>query len=197
MEDIEARKEISAAVRKLDTGNDGTGDGGSSGFDGFDVPLGHALAEADPAEWTPWQTHAAYEILGRYRHRLADAGIDYSAIPEPPAEVAAEHGTDWAGVEEGNFVVGFGRLAPTLMTEVQKIPGSRFDRRTKTAAVPASPATVEPLLSFIVRHRLDFSAGLVALVNKVEREREELVEVSRAADADVEVEDLGGDESCF
>lgn len=194
-EDIEARKEISAAVRALDSGNDGTCGGGSSGFDGFDAPLGHALAEADPAEWTPWQTRAAYEILGRYRHRLAGAGIDYSAISDPPAEPeeVGERGSDWAGVEDGNFVVGFGRLAPTLITEVQKIPGSRFDSRTKTAAIPASPAAVEPLVSFIVRHRLDFSPGLVELVDEVGREREERIEASRAADAKVEVEDLGGD----
>lgn len=89
--------------------------------------------------------------------------------------------------------MGFGRICPDLMAEVQKIPGARFDRRTRTAAIPASPAAVEPLLSFVIRHRLDFSPRLVELVNEVGREREELVEVSRAADAEVEVEGLGGE----
>lgn len=182
-------------MRVLASGGDDADVVSRSGFDGLDAVLGDALAEADPEEWSPWQTRAAYEILGRYFHWLAEAGIDYSAIPEPRVEPAdaGEHGSDWAGIEDGNFVVGFGRLAPALVTEVQKIPGAQFDRRTKAAAIPANPAALEPLLSFIARHRLDFSPGFVERVYEVSREREERVEASRASDAEVEVEGLGGE----
>ncbi|MGH3087717.1 MAG: DEAD/DEAH box helicase [Rubrobacteraceae bacterium] len=159
--------------------------------DEADAPLGRALAATDPADWTSGQARAAWRMLGKHRRRLADGGIDYSKIPEPP--VPKECGSNRVEVEGGDFVVGFGHLAPELVADVQRIPGSRFDLAARKGVVPATPAAVKPLISFVVRRGLDFSSGFVERVEEVAREREERVEASRAADADVEVEGLGGE----
>lgn len=181
---------LAAALRTLSARGDG------AGFDELEAPLGGVLAATDTDDWTLGQARAAWKMLGKYRHQLADAGIDYSAIPEPPAELpeAAGRESDRAGVrEDGDFVVRLGYLDPTLVAEVQRIPGTRFDATTRTAVVPASPAAVRPLLEFVARHGLDFSSELVERVWEVAREREEREAASRAADAALEVENLGGE----
>ncbi|MGI8910827.1 MAG: hypothetical protein ACR2JR_09795, partial [Rubrobacteraceae bacterium] len=103
--------------------------GYDAGFDELDAPLGASLTATDKTDWTLEQARAAWKMLGKYRHRLADLGIDYSAIPEPSAALleAAGHESDRAGVEDGNFVVRFERLAPGPVAEVQRISGARFD----------------------------------------------------------------------
>ncbi len=181
--------ELAAGLRTLSAHCDG------AGFDELDAPLGDALATADAGDWTPGQARAAWKMLGKYRHRLADGGIDYSAISEPPAErpEAAGRESDYAGVEHGDFIIRFGRLTPGPVAAVQRIPGVRFDLAAKRAIVPASPASVGALLEFVVRHGFDFSSDLVERAWEVAREREEREAASRAADANLTVEGLGGE----
>jgi SWI/SNF-related matrix-associated actin-dependent regulator of chromatin subfamily A-like protein 1 len=161
----------------------------------LDAPLGDALAITDPATWTPWQARAAWKMLGKYRHRLADGGIDYYAIPEPPAgpPEAAWHNANRVRVAEGDFIVRFGSLVPGLVAEVQRIPGGRFDASTRAAVIPAIPAAMRQLLAFVARHGLDFSSDIVERVWEVAREQEERMESSRSVDADLTVEGLGGE----
>ena len=182
-------EELAAGLRTLSAHCDGMG------FDELDAPLGDALAATDTWDWTPGQARAAWKMLGKYRHQLADCGIDYSALPEPPARLpeAAGRESDRAGVEDGDFVVRFGRLVPSLVAEVQRIPGVCFDLPTRSAVVPASPVAVGPLLKVVVRHDLDFSSDLVERVWAVGREQMERMESSRAADAALTVEGLGGE----
>jgi SWI/SNF-related matrix-associated actin-dependent regulator 1 of chromatin subfamily A len=181
--------ELAVGLRMLSARYDG------EGFDELDALLGDALATTDAGDWTPGQARAAWKMLGKYRQRLADGGIDYSAIPEPPAEPpqAAGRDSDRAGVEAGDFIVRLGRLVPGLVGAVQRIPGVRFDLATRRALVPASPASVGPLLSFVANHGFDFSSDLVERVWEVSREREEREVASRASDADLTVEGLGGE----
>ena len=70
---------LAVALRTLSARSDGRG------LDERDAPLGDTWAITDPATWTPWQARAAWKMLGKYHHRLADGGIDYYAIPEPSA----------------------------------------------------------------------------------------------------------------
>jgi hypothetical protein len=160
-------EELAAGLRTLSAHCDG------AGFDELDAPLGDALATTDAGDWTPGQARAAWKMLGKYRHRLAHGGIDYSTIPEPPAEPpeAAGRESDRVGVEAGDFIVWLGRLVPGPVAAVQRIPGVRFHLATKRAVVPANPASVGPLLAFVTRHGLDFSSDLVERVWEVARER--------------------------
>lgn len=76
---------------------------------------------------------------------------------------------------------------------MQRIPDARLDPAARTAVVPAGPVAAGPLLAFVARHRLDFSADLVEGVWEIARQRQESVATSRAADADLTVEGLGGE----
>jgi SWI/SNF-related matrix-associated actin-dependent regulator 1 of chromatin subfamily A len=184
---------LEAAVRTLAARCDGAAAEDGAGFNRLDARLGRKLAETPVAQWTPRQRRAAWAMLKKYRGQLAGLGIDYDAIPEPPVPEAKERAENWAGAaKSGGFVVGFG-YDPLLVAEVKRIPGRRFDREDKTWDVPASMEAIEPLLRFIAEHGFDFSAALVERAETVAGEHAERVEASRAEDAEIEVEGLGGE----
>lgn len=78
------------------------------------------MAATDAADWTCEQARAAWKMLGKHLHQLANFGIDCSAIPEPPTELPEAVGreSNRAGVEDGEFVTRFGRLVPGLVAGV-------------------------------------------------------------------------------
>ena len=167
-------------------------DDGRAELDGFDAPLGRILAATDEAGWTPGRTRAARKMLGKYRRTLSERSLIHSEKVPELAAGSAGNGSNRVGVEDGEFVVRFGSLAPEPVAGVQRIPGARFDAASRTAVVPASPAAVGPLLEFVGRHGFDFSDDLVERVWEVAHEREERMASSRAASADLAVEGLGG-----
>jgi SNF2 family DNA or RNA helicase len=181
------REAVSRAVRVL------AAHSGGESFDVPEAPLLRGLAAADPASWTPGQTRAAWKALGKYRRQLVEMGVGYSAIPEPCVPEPEERGPDRVEVEDGDFLVRFGRLAPGAVAEVQRIPGANFDAASRTAVAPASQVAVKPLMEFVARHGLDFSEDLVERLWQIAREHEKRAEDSRAADADLAVEGLGGE----
>jgi len=123
-----------------------------------------------------------------------DAGALSAAIGALAARSGgAKPGAGRAVVEDGDFVVRFDRLVPGPVAEVQRVPGARLDAATRSAWIPASSAALGPLLSLVARHGLGFSDEVVVRAREVDRERGEREAASRAADADVEVEGLGGE----
>lgn len=54
------------------------------GFSAIDGDFGHRLATIPDERMSPKQKRAAWTMLRKYRGQLADAGIDFDAIPEPP-----------------------------------------------------------------------------------------------------------------
>lgn len=101
--------------------------------------------------------------------------------------------------QSGDFRIGFA-YDPTLVGEVKQIPGRRFDGATKTWKVPATAEAIGPLLEFVSENHIDFSLKFVERTQKLiveaenaAAEAEEKIEASRAADADIKVEGLGGE----
>ncbi len=176
------RAALATAVRRLSAHAD---------MDELDAALGRTLAARDAADWTPGQARAAWTMLGKYHQRLTDAGIDSTALPEPPE--ATESEPTRVRVADGDFVVAFDRLDPVLVADVQRIPDVRLDPATRTAVVPAGPVAVGSLLAFVARHGLDFSPSLVERVWEIAHERQERMATSQAADADLAVDGLGGE----
>ncbi len=184
---------LEAAVSTLAARCDGAAAEDGQGFNRIDAALGRRLAQTPVSRWTPRQRRAAWTMLAKYRGQLAGLSIDYGAIPAPPVPEATERAINWAGVaEDGGFVVGFG-YDPELVDAVKRIPGRRFQSEDKTWAVPASMEAIEPLLRFIAENGFDFSAALVERAQEIAGEHAERVEASRAEDAEIEVEGLGGE----
>lgn len=184
---------LEAAVRTLAARCDGAATEDAAGFNRLDAPLGRKLALTPFGQWTPRQRRAAWSMIAKYRAQLESLAIDYDAIPEPPVPAPTERAENWASVTtDGRFVVGFA-YAPEFVAAVKGIPGRRFDRETKNWAVPASMEAIEPLLRFIAEHGFDFSAALVERATEIAGEHAEKVEASRAEDAEIEIEGLGGE----
>ena len=78
------------------------------------------------------------------------------------------------------------------MSRVKGIPGRRFDRETKSWSVPASQESVGPLVSFAGVNGFLLGEGVKERIARVRQEHDEKLVASRAADADIEVEGLGG-----
>lgn len=160
------------------------------GFNKFDAPLGHSLAEKSVEQWTPRQTRAAWRMLAKYHGQLSAAGIDYSAIPEPPAP---QNGSaKLIGANDKNFVVSFA-YDPALVTAVKEIPGRKFDGASKKWTIPANASAVEPLFKFYQRHSFDIDGTALNLMAALTEQRAERIEASRAADAQIEIVGLGGE----
>ena len=100
---------------------------------------------------------------------------------------------------EGGFVVGF-EYDPELVGEVKQIPGRRFNGTTKTWKIPATAEAVGPLLEFVGENDFDFSPRFVERAEELTAEAEKAaaeagarIEASKAADAKLQVEGLGGE----
>lgn len=190
------REELAEAVSALAARCDGAAAQDGAGYSRLDAPLGRKLAATNPATWTPRQTRAAWSMLSKYRGQLSEAGIDYAAIPEPPIPERAGGATEGHRVsapKDGGFVVALAEYDPDIVAEIKAIPGRRFDGATKVWSLPASLEVLEPLVRLIASHDLDYSDVVVERVQEVAGEHEEKVEASKAADADLQVEGLGGE----
>jgi hypothetical protein len=160
------------------------------GFNKFDTPLGMSLAALPSERWTPRQARAAWRLLAKYHGQLSNAGIDYSAIPEPPQ---AQNGTSrLIAANDSFFVVSFA-YDPALVTAVKELPGRKFVPASKKWTVPANASTVEPLFKFYQAHNFDIDGTALNLMAKLTEQREVRIEQSRAADATIEVAGLGGE----
>jgi SNF2 family DNA or RNA helicase len=162
------------------------------GFNKFDTPLGMRLAELPAENWTPRQARSAWRLLAKYRRQLSVAGIDYNAIPEPPPAQTQSGTTRLIAANDKYFMVSFG-YDPALVNAVKELPGRRFDGASKKWTVPANASAVEPLFRFYQQHNFDIDGTALNLMSALTEQRAERIESSRAADAVIEVQGLGGE----
>ena len=117
------------------------------GYSKADGSIGRAIVAVPPAEWDAEFTRTAWVVLRKYRGQLERQGIDFAAIPEPPAEaatdrdhvrhvaaprlaeagaraVAAESSVDY---RDGEYVVTFVQYDSKLVSAVKAIPGRRWN----------------------------------------------------------------------
>lgn len=111
------------------------------GYSKSDGPFGHLLAQTPPEAWSPDVVRGAYAMLRRYRGQLAAHGIDFDAIPEPPAgeESRAVRSVDHL---DDRFVLRF-PYDPAMIARVKDLPGRRWNAVDKVWTSPHSQALVD------------------------------------------------------
>lgn len=168
----------------------------SVGFNKFDAPFARSLAAAP--EWTASQRRAAWLMLKKYEKQLAARGIDYAALAEPTKPAAAPKRIS-VNEKHTQFLVIFPYDA-SLVARVRDLPKRRFDGAAKMWTVPAKAEHVEAVLRFAERNGFEVSQAVRDLCAELEAaeqikvvEREVAVEASRAEDAELVIEGLGGE----
>lgn len=169
------RMSLEYAVRCLAAVCDGAMSLDGSGYNGTDAKFGHRLAELPEEAWTPAMRREAWEMLGKYRHQLANFGVVYDLIPVPPrvdediqadARQAARrqltayrsNGSREAPPAERTvtfegevFVVRF-PYDQVLVGEMRGVPGRRWEPMRKVNTIPPVPYAVRALVAFTDRH---------------------------------------------
>lgn len=182
--------ELKRAIHFLASRCDGAIKQDRAGLNKIDTHLGHQLASLN--SWTPRQARAAWRMLRKYRVQLQEAGIDYAAIPEPPKITDQDYAPKRITCSDSAFVVHFPYDAD-LVSAVKQIPTARFQHDSKTWAVRAQVASIEPLLRFVVENNFEFADKVVDLIDSTASTHTEAVQASRAEDAEIKIDGLGGE----
>lgn len=181
---------LAEAVRALAQVCDGAIAPDGQGFNGVDTRMGRRLARVDERTWTGRQTRALWRMLGKYRGQLERRGIDYAAIPVPPEAGPAAART--MEVEDERFVLRF-PYDPVMVAAVKAIRGARFTKEPAPAwTVPAAVPAAEPLLGLVADHDFEPSDRAVETLEALALQVAEVRDASRAHDADLVVDGLGG-----
>jgi len=182
---------------------DGAHSRDNTGFNRYDAALGHSLAAVSFESWTPGQTRAAWKMLRKYRGQLANAGIDYDAIPEPPKppdrisiekprSQPASVNQKTVSIDTNQILIRF-PYDPGLVEAVKEIPGRKWEPERKVWTVPITTGALAKLKEFIGRYGFSGDVDkVVDLAGRTEALATESIEASKAASAEIEVEGLGG-----
>ncbi len=191
------------AVRLLAGHCDGAYQRDEAGFNRYDTDLGHQLAERAFETWTPGQKRTAWKMLRKYRSQLSTYGVDYHAIPEPPAAekalpraipspTTAPLVSKTVTVEKDQILIRF-PYDPGLVEAVKEIPGRKWDPARKIWAIPLTTAALAKLREFVTGYGFEGDVDKVMdLASTTEKLAQESIEASKAASAEIEVEGLGG-----
>lgn len=112
-----------------------------AGYSKSDGGFGHLLAATPPEAWSPDVVRGAYVMLRKYKNQLANHGLDFDVIPEPPAGETCRNlrAVDFA---DDRFTLRFG-YDPTLIERVKALPGRRWNPDGKVWTAPQSDALVQ------------------------------------------------------
>ncbi len=191
------------AVRLLAGHCDGAHQRDDVGFNRYDTELGHQLAERAFEAWTPAQKRTAWKMLRKYRAQLSTYGVNYDAIPEPPAAersipraipspTAALPVVKTVTVQTDQILIRF-PYDPGLVEAVKEIPGRKWDPASKVWTIPLTTAALAKLKEFVIDYGFGGDVEKVAdLAGKMEIFAQESIEASKAASAEIEIEGLGG-----
>lgn len=193
---FQIRPTLGAAVAALAAACDGAASLDGHGFNGYDAPFGHAMAQLGEQAWTPRQRRAIWKMLRKYRVQLLASGIDYAAIPEPPdpASIPISEAPSYKpspreiryNAEHDRFEIS-SPFEPKLVDDARKIPGRRWDARLKVNIVKAALEAVDVLQAFAEKHNLAWTADALermATFERARQEKRELVELSSAESAE-------------
>ncbi len=171
------------AVRYLAGVCDGARLQDGHGFNKLDTEFGHDLAVL--AAWTPRQRRAAWEITRKYRHQLAQQGINWDSILEPPYTQSMEKPRTLT-LREGRFELRFSYNA-ALIDVVKLLPGTRFSDKNPQDKYWRAPASRE-LQAFAEANKFIVSPEAQQQFAQLDRNLQE----SRAEEAELEIPNLRG-----
>lgn len=174
-----------------------------AGFNKFDSDFGKSLSTRPWSIWTPAQKRAAWKMLKKYKEQLGGVGIDYDLIPEPEqvasALVSADPPKPSEPVFSGRKISIIGEQVTIefpfdadLVEQVKLIPGRSWRPAQKHWVVPLNASTLEPLKQFAQTNHFAGDDRLAEHVDRAAAFIAESVEASKAADADFNVDGLGG-----
>jgi SNF2 family DNA or RNA helicase len=175
------------------------------GFSAFDASFGHQLAEIPCEQWTGPQAHAVWRMIRKYRGQLATAGIDFDEIPEPDRTRKPKIDIPKSTLTVGDrgFEARWHHKDPkfwSLVNGVKRIGGAKFhDTGTeKFWTIPFRAETGQAIADFTSENGIEVAEDAALWIERLiaeqalkEHEREQIVEMATAEDADIVVEGLG------
>lgn len=177
--------------------------GEGPGFRNGEVKLGQYLAQKPFDEWTyPEKMSMYWSMRRQYGPQLRNHGIVVDAIPQPfQPEARRSYGA--AAIESrhvemmpgGGFHVSFA-MDSRLQTFMKRLAGSQWQWASRSWIVPPNPVTAEALLTFAVENRFNISGATRLTLTELAKQSETAkmaLEASRAVDAEIVVEGLGGE----
>jgi Superfamily II DNA/RNA helicases, SNF2 family len=175
--DVAAKTQIHSAIRSLAEVCDGAFQQDGRGFNKFDAPRGHALANLPLENWTARQTWAAWHLLRKYQGQLEIMGF-FHAQMRPPEPVQAESSQakpipkpSLSVSLNENLVKFCFHYDPALVAAVKQLPGRRFNPQDKTWTVPLNIESAPQLAAFLLTHE---ATGSDALETRLEAMSEEM-----------------------
>lgn len=148
------------AIRSLAGVDDGAVTRDGVGFSQSDTAFGRAIAQAPVEAWTPEIQRAGWLLARKYRVQLGrDHGIDFDAIPEPPAASAPTGRPRWVEVQGTRLAIKFG-YEPDLLGDV-RATGARWNGGVKQWEAPL--AAKDRVLAFADQHGFTVAPEVYAL----------------------------------
>lgn len=178
------------ALNAIASSCDGAVEQDGRGFNATHAYDGARLAAIDHTDWTPEMAGTAWHMLRTYRGQLARTGIDFDALPVPPAaqDITDEHAAlmrerareqarniRWMAAQRAKrFVLCAGENQPVILSfpydpamvdEARRIPGRRYhgtyEGHEKVNVYPF--ASLGAVLDFAEAHDIPVPGELTAL----------------------------------
>lgn len=191
------RPPLEVAVQTLAGVCDGARALDDMGYNATDTRFGKFLSSVPYETWTPKMKYAGWMMLHKYTGQLARAGIDYNTIPVPPhpdtvpppkpPPEAPKRITREGPVR---YRLEFPYKA-ALIALVRDIPGRRFERQDKYWTVPKSPEAAA-LIQALAEEGFQVEDGILDELRATQTDAQALLVESRAEDAELHIDDLGG-----
>ena len=135
---------------------DGSRTNAGKGFSAIHRRLGRELASRPEETWTPEEKRKAWKILETYKRQLADAGIPYENVPEPPGQAPSRLTPRRVEVHDGRFVFVFD-YDHDIVNAVKELPRRSFDAATKLWSIPIVSRSIPTVVAFVERYNFDVS----------------------------------------
>lgn len=158
---------LKRAVAELAARCDGAHSLDGQGYNRYDADFGRRLAEKPEAAWSDRERRAAWEMLRKYRGQLAQYGIDYDEIPEPPEPERPPRQVD---LVDGEFHLTFPYDRAVVNAVKDRVDGRTWNGDEERWEAPATPLAAAGVRSVAEEYDFDLSA-------EAERRAEQLADI--------------------
>lgn len=202
----QTRQQVVEAMTALSAQCDGASTKDGTGFNGWDAKFVREVTSRSPTTWSPKLVEALRKMLKKYRTQLFNLGIKWETIPFVEEKLVADPKTPGVPLglipkalridRVGEKVALTFPYNPDLVVAIREVPGREWDGGNKRWLMPLTATSIEALGKFLEIARkslsLEDGAGILTELASLKEEAEAMQASSMAADADFEVEGLGG-----